>query len=51
MLPKSVGGWIVLIIVILILMYGVSGGFHQAGVLIHEAINGLKSFGQGVRNG
>lgn len=50
MTPKMIR-WAVLIMGVLILMYGVSGGFHQAGVLIHEGINGLKSFGQGVRGG
>lgn len=51
MLPKTAAGWIILILVVLMLMYGVSGGIAQAGVIIHDLINGIRSFAAHVRSG
>lgn len=51
MLPRSLTGWLILIFVIMILMYGVAGAFAQAGVIIHAALHGLQTFGHNVRNG
>lgn len=51
MLPKTVTGWVILIFVILVLMYGVSGAFSQAGVIIHQIVHGLQTFGQNARSG
>ena len=45
-------GWIFFwIAVILVLMFGVAGAFAEAGVILHEILHGLQTFGHNVRNG
>lgn len=51
MLPKTLTGWVILIFVFMILTLGVAGAFAEAGTLVHEAINGIQSFGHHAKNG
>lgn len=51
MLPKTPTGWIILIFAIMILTLGVAGAFAEAGIIVHEIIHGLQTFGHNVRHG
>lgn len=45
-------GWIFFwIAAILVLMFGVAGAFAEAGIIVHNVLHGLQTFGHNVRNG
>lgn len=48
-MPKSALGWIVLIIVISILIWGVSGAGTHLGNAVHETLTGVQNFFAGLR--
>jgi hypothetical protein len=51
MLPRTVAGWVILILIILFLMYGVTGGLAQAGVIVHALVDGVRTGAQHARSG
>ena len=51
MLPKSAGGWIILIIIIAVLIWGASGAGTHLGNAVHEVLTGTKNFFASVGSG
>ena len=48
MLPKSAGGWIILIIVVAVLIWGPALAGAHLGHAVHEALQGIQSFFKSV---
>lgn len=44
MLPKTLGGWVILIIVIAVLIWGAAGAGAHLGNAVHEALAGVRNF-------
>jgi len=49
MLPKSLIGWIFLIVVIAILVWGPAGAGQHLGNAVHEALAGTRNFFASLR--
>ena len=46
MLPRTLGGWALLIFAVMILMYGMAGAITHVSDIAHQVLTGLRSFGQ-----
>ena len=49
MLPSTAKGWLILLVVGAVLLFGIAGAGTHLGSLVHEIIQGLKNFGNSAR--
>lgn len=44
MLPKTLAGWVILIVVISVLIWGAAGAGQHLGNGVHEVLTGVRNF-------
>ena len=49
MLPKTATGWIILIVIVSVLIWGLGGAGTHLGNGVHEILTGVRNFGTALR--